>query len=96
MKPQIARPTFFHLIFPYSSKMFLAFIACAIAAFCGSASPAVFADSPTTVPTTQPISIPESIARGVAFLEQSQNADGSWGTGRETRNRDLFDGARLP
>ncbi len=34
-------------------------------------------------------SLPEAIADGVKYLEQSQNPDGSWGTGTETRGTEI-------
>src|SRR3984957_2921737 len=44
----------------------------------------------STQPTTRPAqSIPDAIARGVEFLKKSQNADGSWGTGTETRGTEV-------
>ena len=45
----------------------------------------VLADAPATQP-----SIPEAIDRGVKFLEKFQNADGSWGTGTETRGTEIM------
>lgn len=45
----------------------------------------------TTEPTTAAAqTIPEAISRGVKFLEQSQNKDGSWGTGTETRGTEVM------
>src|SRR5579871_3429103 len=35
-------------------------------------------------------SIPEAIDAGVKFLEKSQTADGSWGTGTETRGTEIM------
>jgi hypothetical protein len=48
------------------------------------------AQPPTTAPATQPLSISQSIARGVAFLEKDQSPDGSWGTGTETRGTEIY------
>ena len=35
-------------------------------------------------------SIDEAVKRGVAFLLKSQNKDGSWGTGRQTRGTEVY------
>ncbi len=44
----------------------------------------------TTQPTTEPAqTIPEAISRGVKFLVEDQNKDGSWGTGTETRGTEV-------
>ncbi|HWE96575.1 MAG TPA: hypothetical protein VG269_21625, partial [Tepidisphaeraceae bacterium] len=49
------------------------------------------ANAPNTKPpATQPASIPQAIDRGVKFLVKSQNADGSWGTGTETRGTEIM------
>ena len=51
--------------------------------------PGIFAQ--TTSPTTEPAeTIPAAIQRGVEFLKQSQNPDGSWGTGTETRGTEVM------
>src|SRR5436190_13961915 len=53
-----------------------------------------FADPPAARPSTRPTrpaaTIPEAVDRGVAYLLKSQNADGSWGTGRETRGFEVL------
>ncbi len=41
-------------------------------------------------PSTQPLSIDQSIRKGVAYLLASQNSDGSWGTGTETRGFEVM------
>src|SRR5688572_30219611 len=49
--------------------------------------------NPSTFPATQPVrarSIDQAIADGVAFLVKSQNEDGSWGTGLETRGWEVY------
>ena len=56
----------------------------------GDSSPAAPTTSPTTAPATDPASIDLAIDRGVKFLEKFQNADGSWGTGRETRGLEIY------
>jgi len=43
----------------------------------------------TTQPQVSARSLPEAIADGVRFLERSQNPDGSWGTGLETRGLEV-------
>jgi hypothetical protein len=59
-------------------------------------APSVRAEEPaavehaTTAAATRPASIPEAIDRGVKFLVSSQNADGSWGTGTETRGTEIM------
>ncbi|QOV89726.1 hypothetical protein [Humisphaera borealis] len=60
-----------------------------------SAGPATrTSDLPTTQPATQPAerrsSIDASIRDGVKFIVGSQNKDGSWGTGRETRGFEVM------
>ncbi len=56
------------------------------------------ATQPATLPATQPTerrsSIEASIRDGVKFLVSSQNKDGSWGTGRETRGFEVL--AKVP
>lgn len=43
------------------------------------------------IATTQPANpIRDSIARGVKFLVETQNPDGSWGTGLETRGLEVY------
>jgi hypothetical protein len=46
----------------------------------------------SVVSTTRPASdsIDAAIARGIEFLKKSQNPDGSWGTGLETRGTEVF------
>ena len=51
------------------------------------------ATRPATVPATQQVrsrTIDQAIADGVAFLVKSQNEDGSWGTGTETRGFEVY------
>src|SRR5215213_5310942 len=56
------------------------------------------AAAPTTRPTTGPAESPaehkarvqKAIDRGVEFLKKSQNKDGSWGTGTETRGFEVY------
>ena len=52
------------------------------------------ATKPATAPSTQPAerrsSIDASIRDGVKFIVGSQNKDGSWGTGRETRGFEVM------
>lgn len=49
---------------------------------------------PTTLPASQPVerrgSIEASICDGVKYMVASQNKDGSWGTGRETRGFEVM------
>lgn len=49
---------------------------------------------PTSRPSTRPArpvaTVPEAVQKGVAYLLKSQNADGSWGTGRETRGFEVM------
>jgi hypothetical protein len=44
---------------------------------------------PATRPTTLP-TIAQAVERGVAYLVKTQNQDGSWGTGRETRGFEVY------
>lgn len=54
------------------------------------ASSAVYMDAaPTSRPDNHP-TIQESIDKGVAFLVKTQNPDGSWGTGKETRGFEIY------
>src|SRR4051812_31269830 len=55
----------------------------------------VLAAAPATKPATQPSgerrsTIDAAIRKGVDFLLKSQNKDGSWGTGRETRGFEVM------
>ena len=60
----------------------------------GRSSMSVASSQPTS-PSSRPITpIQQSIARGVKFLLESQNADGSWGTGLETRGFEVY--SRVP
>ena len=52
------------------------------------------APAPTAATRQAPDPIDAAIARGVEFLEKSQNPDGSWGTGLETRGLEIY--ARVP
>lgn len=47
------------------------------------------AETPTTAPVSKG-ELTAAIDRGVAFLEKSQQPDGSWGTGRETRGFEIY------
>lgn len=51
--------------------------------------PVATLDNRTSAPSTQP-SINNAIRRGVEFLVKSQNPDGSWGTGLETRGFEVY------
>ncbi|HEY7117676.1 MAG TPA: hypothetical protein VH475_13890 [Tepidisphaeraceae bacterium] len=57
-----------------------------VATGCG-VRPIAAISSRSTVANTQ---MDQAIARGVAFLQSSQNPDGSWGTGRETRGLEVY------
>ena len=56
------------------------------------------APEPPPTPPTEPVaeqvraraSIKESVSDGVGFLVASQNKDGSWGTGTETRGTEVY------
>jgi hypothetical protein len=53
------------------------------------------AHPPADPPSTQPVGATpqqttEAIARGVAFLEKSQNPDGSWGTGAVSHGSEIY------
>src|SRR4051812_45821337 len=45
---------------------------------------------PSARPTKPVPTIPEALDKGVAYLLKSQQADGSWGTGRETRGFEVM------
>jgi hypothetical protein len=58
-----------------------------------SAKPQAAARAPRSFDTTQPVSarpIDQAIVEGVAFLKKSQNDDGSWGTGLQTRGTEIY------
>jgi hypothetical protein len=55
------------------------------------------AEAPPPPPTTRPVkwpttvpTLPQAVERGVAYLVRSQNKDGSWGTGLETRGFEVY------
>lgn len=77
-----------------SWRRLFAAIGTAAAILCIGA-PSVYAEEPAetahvATAATRPASIPDAIDRGVKFLEKSQNADGSWGTGLETRGTEIY------
>jgi len=45
---------------------------------------------PNPVPTPEPESIDRAIERGVAFLVERQNEDGSWGSARNTKGLNIY------
>jgi hypothetical protein len=59
-----------------------------------AAKPAAVATRPTTGPAESPAEhkarVQTAIDRGVEFLKKSQNKDGSWGTGTETRGFEVY------
>ena len=56
-----------------------------------AASPPSVSAGPSTRPAVpKPADVDEAIARGVRYLVQSQNPDGSWGTGTETRGTEIL------
>ena len=61
---------------------------------CARSQPAMLtAASATSTVKSMPVEaaqFDEAIAKGVAFLIQSQNPDGSWGTGLETRGTEVY------
>lgn len=62
---------------------------------CGSAEPApvVRPAMLSATPTTRPIrraSVDVALRKGIDYLVKSQNADGSWGTGKETRGFEVM------
>src|SRR5258706_13907117 len=65
---------------------------------CKSAAHSPMAAAPATQPTTQRAESPsereqrtrQAIDRGVQYLIKSQEADGSWGTGRVTRGFEVY------
>jgi hypothetical protein len=65
-----------------------------LVALCGAALVTRVVAAPATAPSTQPAdqraTIDAAIKKGVAYLLKSQNADGSWGTGRETRGFEVM------
>lgn len=56
----------------------------------GSLAPPATQPAPESAARRQPATIPQAIERGVAYLVQAQNADGSWGSGRETRGFEIY------
>jgi len=72
-----------------------ALLFCAAAGFLPgcSAGPKAVRFKPKSFETTQPVAarpINDAIAAGVAFLKSSQNPDGSWGTGLQTRGYEIY------
>lgn len=68
-------------------------IACAFAVSFGCATKKEVARRPMSFETTQPVraqSVDKAIADGVAFILKTQNADGSWGSGLQTRGIEIF------
>ena len=60
---------------------------------CESMRPASAAPPPRSFDRPEPVSarpIDQAIAEGVEFLKQSQNDDGSWGTGLQTRGTEIY------
>lgn len=65
---------------------------------CGIAVASEIPRPPSTAPTAGPTTaesvfrreLPRAVEEGVAFLVHSQNADGSWGTGLETRGLEIY------
>jgi hypothetical protein len=68
----------------------------AVMAISGCVAPMPATTRPTTIPSTQTSDAPyarpidQAIAEGVKFLESSQNADGSWGTGTVSHGNEII------
>jgi hypothetical protein len=45
---------------------------------------------PPPVPATEPVAIEAAMHRGIAFLLQDQNRDGSWGTAQRTKDLNIY------
>lgn len=68
-------------------------VACLLAVSFGCATKKEVARKPMSFETTQPVraqSVDKAIADGVAFILKTQNADGSWGSGLQTRGIEIF------
>ena len=71
--------------------MLLLLAGCASSKANGEAQPLMPVASAGPSPTSQPSTpIRQSIARGVKFILDSQNPDGSWGTGLQTRGYEVY------
>jgi hypothetical protein len=77
-----------------TTRLLIVLSAIIAAAGCQSKKPLADRPGPLSTNTTQPVaargSFDQAIADGVAFLKKSQNPDGSWGTGLQTRGLEIY------